>query len=181
MPSPGFGDGPGWRRRNTEAIDLLLDRGADVHAMANDGETPLTAAASIEPYGDVHGKSAECTALLLKRGASPNSSVRGMTALMDATMEGNLKVMSLLLDHGASINAGDGYGSTALMWAGSEGQADAVRLLLARGVAMKDSCGRPFLVLPSEQGCVLLVGCFPDEKKTGSRPVHLRPSAQGIR
>lgn len=58
----------------------------------------------------------------------------GTTPLHRAAFEGFLPVVNLLLERGASVNAGDDkLGGTALLHAVSQGHADVVRALLEHG------------------------------------------------
>ena len=72
---------------------------------------------------------------LLKAGADANERLmNGETALMMASRTGNVAAMTVLLDHGADLNAREPlHGTTPLMWAAAEGHPDAIRLLIARG------------------------------------------------
>ena len=54
-------------------------------------------------------------------------------ALQSAAQEGQTEAVELLLNHGADVNATDGFGRTALWHAALGGEADTVRLLIARG------------------------------------------------
>lgn len=70
--------------------------------------------------------------LLLNKGAVPDR--RGGFALTTALMETrSIAVATLLLEHGADINAADLGGLTALMFNASDGCLDMVRFLLSRG------------------------------------------------
>lgn len=53
-----------------------------------------------------------------------------------AAKSGKDKVVALLLDHGADINAGTGCDSTALMWSCQEGHLEVCKLLIARGAGL---------------------------------------------
>ena len=57
----------------------------------------------------------------------------GETALTVASEEGDPKVVKLLLDKGANINAQQNDGHTALMAAIRAGHIESVKLLLSRG------------------------------------------------
>ncbi len=140
------------------AVAALLDRGADVNAMAADGSTALAWAAirgnsavaellltagagpnisnafGIGPVSmAIENGASEVTRLLLEHGADPNSErENGETPLMTAARLDQLDVMKLLLARGADANAREKrFGQTALMWAA--GNPDAVRLLLDHG------------------------------------------------
>ena len=74
---------------------------------------------------------------VLKSGANPNASDPrgGGTPLMYTAAVGSIEAMTMLLDHGADVNAANNVGATALMWGATD--ADKVRLLLARGANAK--------------------------------------------
>jgi ankyrin repeat protein len=72
--------------------------------------------------------------LLLERGASPNTTLRGgETALMTAARTGKPGPVAALLQRGADKNAKERRGQTALMWAAAEGHAEVVELLIKAG------------------------------------------------
>jgi ankyrin repeat protein len=80
--------------RNRTAVELLLEKGADVDAVNGSGLTPLIIASR---RNDI-----ELVCLFLDRGADVNkSSDRGWTPLYYAATEGNYAVTSLLIKHGA--------------------------------------------------------------------------------
>lgn len=69
---------------------------------------------------------------LLQRGADPNKESYNVLSWVADT--GDVKLVRLLIDHGANINRKDEYdGKTALMAAVEGGSAEAVRLLVDRG------------------------------------------------
>ena len=51
----------------------------------------------------------------------------------EATKQGDLEIVRLLLEAGADINSKDGHGQTALMNAAHAGQVELVRLLIEKG------------------------------------------------
>ena len=111
-------------------VRLLLEHGAEVNAVGQQGEFALRQAA-------MHTSPA-CVKMLLDRGADPNmATVKGETALMMAASHdgGNTESVKLLLQRGANANAADlKNGRTALHWAmiGST-HIELVRLLLKHG------------------------------------------------
>lgn len=91
-----------------ETIQVLLDAGAQVNAIARDGMTPLHWASSQDS-----GRLA-VVRLLVSKGADVNAAANdGMTPLMHAASE--TEVLDLLIAHGANINARATGGLTPLM------------------------------------------------------------------
>lgn len=78
----------------------------------------------------------ECARTLLEAGADPNASDDVGTPLFAAVDEGHLRVVEVLVDHGADVNARGSRGRTPLMESilhGPQNGADVVKFLLARG------------------------------------------------
>jgi ankyrin repeat protein len=82
------------------ALRLLLDRGADVGAVAKN-ET------KVQPlHSAVAARSMECVAALLVAGADPNARQEGgFTPLMGAEQHEDTGMVRLLVDHGAEESA----------------------------------------------------------------------------
>lgn len=116
------------RRDRTEIVQLLLEKGADVRAKSDDGETALLDAAR-------HGYT-EIVQLLLERGADVNAKTKyaPTTPLNEASQEGFADVVRLLLENGATIPTELGlHELTALGKASIEGYTEVVELLKAAG------------------------------------------------
>jgi serine/threonine protein kinase/ankyrin repeat protein len=97
--------------RNTEAMSLLLDAGADPNASDTGfGWTPL--------MFSVVSNDLDGMRLLVRRGASVNQRTRAGTALHRAAQFLNSEAVRFLLDRGADANARDGWGATPLMTIG---------------------------------------------------------------
>lgn len=152
------------RMGNLETARALIERGADVNATAQDGVTPLIAAAD----GDMvppemlrllvgagarvdarltDGTTALMTAALtrsadrartlLELGAPPDSrNFAGDTALSVACARGDVSTAIVLLDAGADLAAANSKGVTPLHWAVQGGEPAMVRLLIARGASI---------------------------------------------
>jgi ankyrin repeat protein len=105
-----------------EVLKALLDGGADLRIPANDGTTPLMAAAGLgrctfnpNIKRGARSPSAEAAVtLLLDKGADINAVNEGdFTALHGAAFRGLDEVIQILVDRGADINARDFRGRTA--------------------------------------------------------------------
>jgi ankyrin repeat protein len=125
-------------------VDLLLAHGADPNAIDATGKGPLPYAAALG-FTDVVRR-------LLDAGVDPNTPYgNDLTALMWAAGypdgAGALdaaKVVNLLLERGAFIDAADNRGRTALMIAAERGHAAIVEILLQHGAngSLKDKEGK---------------------------------------
>jgi len=110
-----------------KAAKALLDGSANVNALNGAGESALMMAAL---KGDLAG-----ARLLLERGAQVNQS--GWAPLHYAATGPEPKIVQLLLERGAEIDAPSPNGTTPLMMAAQYGSEDSVRLLLERGADPK--------------------------------------------
>jgi ankyrin repeat protein len=82
-------------------VQLLLEKGADVNARTDNGETALQCAATYAHEITVK--------LLLEKGADFNARTKyGETALHKAAANGNKAVIRLLLEKGVDVAAGQG-------------------------------------------------------------------------
>ena len=107
------------------AVKLLLEGGADVHALNKWRETPLLTAAN-------HGQSGAVDALL-RAGADPcKCTDTGWSPLSIAAYKGHDEVVRLLLEEGAPTEEDDPTLS-ALLQAATKGLPDTVELLLRHG------------------------------------------------
>ena len=108
-------------RGQAEAARVLVEKGADVAAVNNDGETPLDVAR--------RAKRANVEQLLTEASSTPKS------RFFQAVREGNVAEVAQLLDGDAKLvkERDATFGATALHWAALRGHADVVELLLARG------------------------------------------------
>jgi len=141
-----------------DVAKLLLRHGADVNAQDSRGWTPAIHAASakerdilkllLEKGADPNirnktGYSAlmyatddpDTTQLLIRKGADVNA--RGteddVTPLIKASVEGQIRVVEILLKNGVDVNAKDRDGKTALHWALKFGHARVADLLRSHG------------------------------------------------
>jgi ankyrin repeat protein len=149
----------------TEVVRLLMERGADPAIADDEGCTPLMGAAGdghVEVVRFLLGHPIAVTTLdlrdtngvtalwwacgegfegvaraLLESGADPAiADQHDCTPLMEASSEGHLEVLRLLLGHPiakTTVNHRDCLGRTALWWACFEGRVGVVRALLESG------------------------------------------------
>ena len=90
----GWGDGDWWKQTTPAAVQARLDRGAEVTARTQAGDTPLHWAARSNANTAV-------AALLLDRGADLYArDAHGQTPLHAAAITDNLAMAALLLDRG---------------------------------------------------------------------------------
>ncbi len=142
------------------AVQLLLQKKADVNAPQADGATAiewaayrddleladLLIAAGANPkipnregatalqLASLHGSAAMIKKLLDAGAAVNERGVNGETPLMFAARNGSLPALNLLLKRGADVNAKETIrGTTALMWAVEQAHTDAVKLLIEHG------------------------------------------------
>lgn len=134
MPFPCFYSPPGPLNTLMDAISAGDE--TQVHATVRDGveingilrgDTPLLTAIGHGGYAIIQQ--------LIAAGADVNLGAQvhqGLTPLMYAAVLGRDRLCTLLLDHGADVDAVDNGGKTALMHAVIKGQKSTVGLLLSR-------------------------------------------------
>jgi ankyrin repeat protein len=92
---------------------------------------------------------------ILERGANVDArDNKGTTALMWASIAGNVSIVSLLLEAGASVNEKDSTGNTPLLWASRYRRPDITSSLLEAGanVNAQDRLGNTPLIMASSIG-----------------------------
>ena len=116
---------------NPEVMMLLLDHGADVMALNEDGQTPLHLAASSNSVGMIR--------LLLNAGAEIHIfDNHRYTPLHIAVYNPDpIEVVGFLLDNGAQLHVAGPQGETPLASAMFPGGGDVVKLLLDRGADIR--------------------------------------------
>jgi len=124
--------------KNFEIASFLIEAGADVNAQAKDGSTPLHRAAQ---FGAI-----ELASLLISKGADVNAVSHytgGLVTDLDTPLhvalsspendETKIKIMNLLLKHGAKVNAKNCFNETPLSYAAFLSGPSVVEELLAKG------------------------------------------------
>lgn len=92
-----------------QVAKLLLEKGADINAVDNEGMSPFQMATG----PDLSQATVDIISMLIAHGANVNSQNNyGSTALHE--VEDSVEWADLLLDHGVTIDARDGKGRTAL-------------------------------------------------------------------
>lgn len=160
------------KRGNTEVVDWLLDKGADVNLADDDGYTPLMLAAQYDHVAVVKrllkkganpkartntghtaltlvwGTDGKVVPLLIKAGADPNARNNdGESPLLVAAHHDSTGPMRELLKAKANPNLADNSGITPLMEAARKGNLASVKLLLTAKAdkLAKDSAGKTAL------------------------------------
>ena len=105
----------------------LIDHGADINNVYEDGETPL--------IWSIKYKHPDITEYLIEHGADINVTTKnGWTPLMYASIDKIFKlVVEYLVEHGANIHATDNEGWTPLMFAALNRNLDTVKYLVEHG------------------------------------------------
>lgn len=125
----------------SDVVQVLLERGAVPNVASDAKQTPLhwVTKWAWDPDDGEHAildqrdpvKQAESARLLLRHGADPNAKdFRGRTPLFDAAFDGNVALVKMLLQNGASAAVSDDDGHTPLH---HTRDAQVARLLLAHG------------------------------------------------
>ncbi len=116
------------RLGETERLVSLFESGAPAHQATSDGRVPLQYA--------IENQREESVRILLENGVSadgPFGSWDRRSPLHDAAKPGGRDLVSLLIDHGATVNRVDRVGRSPLYHAVTLGAADVVQILLERG------------------------------------------------
>ncbi|XP_055906458.1 putative ankyrin repeat protein RF_0381 [Eupeodes corollae] len=114
-----------------EIVEMLLDKGANIHAKNQYGATPLQAS--------IFRNKLDVVELLLKRGGAPLNEKKsnGITCLHRAVQKGSLRAVEMLLKYKVNVNAVTRTyrrdGQTPLHFAAEKGNDRIVQLLLKNG------------------------------------------------
>ncbi|EWG46122.1 hypothetical protein FVEG_15926 [Fusarium verticillioides 7600] len=115
-----------------KVVGLLIDKGADVNALDNEGVSPFQMAVQRE----IRQANVDIISLLVKQGANVNSQDNnGFTALHQ--FDCSVDTADLLLNHGVIIDARDAGGKTALFRSFERGDLYLANFLIERGADVK--------------------------------------------
>ena len=104
-----------------EAVQFLLDHGADINILDNLGRSALEYATGALNWSET-SKAEQVVKLIIQAGADVNvKSTLGFTPLMWAAQAGNLKITKLLIEKGANVHDTDNDGNNALHYARNPG------------------------------------------------------------
>ena len=110
-----------------EAVALLIERGADINAENEGGETALSWATH------THRDPAAVLRLLLENGAIVNHQCKlGFTALMSAAFSDHIEGAEVLIEHGADLSLVNESGLTALAIVQIYGETEEMQAVLRR-------------------------------------------------
>ena len=116
--------------KKIEIVEALIKAGADTNKKTKNKNTPLLVAC--EAYETDSVIVAKIVKILLENGANPNIlKNNNESPLHYAAMYGHAQAVSLLIKHGADVNAKGGYKRTALIYAASSSSSlEIVKILL---------------------------------------------------
>ncbi|KAJ3117788.1 hypothetical protein HDU96_005569 [Phlyctochytrium bullatum] len=121
------------QKQFTSAAMILLQGGADPNHQCHAGNTPLHVLGK-KCRRDRHVE--QVLEKMLRSGADPNvGDAKGCTALHLFAFGGDCKLIQMLLDAGAAVNAIDHSGRSAIRFACERKHVDAVRVLLNHGAS----------------------------------------------
>ncbi|XP_064628158.1 ankyrin repeat domain-containing protein 17-like isoform X2 [Lineus longissimus] len=114
------------------AVRKLLDEGRSVHETTEEGDSLLSLACSAGYYELAQ-------VLLAMRANVEDRGIKGdCTPLMEAASGGFVDIVTLLIAHGADVNAQSSAGNTPLHYAACGGYADVVRVLIKAGANVEE-------------------------------------------
>jgi len=165
---------------NSVLVDMLIEKGANVHASAN-GRTALHAAAAL--YKAAPCVLQVCESLVRAGAAIDNKDNGKKTPLILAAEAGNLHLVTFFLDHGAAVNVKKDSGVLiAVVQNPEEECVKVVKALIAKGVDFNNATnisGDTPLILAATFGnvgvCKFLIECKCDVNRTNSKgwvPLH---------
>ncbi|MCK4319153.1 ankyrin repeat domain-containing protein [Candidatus Micrarchaeota archaeon] len=132
---------------DAEAVERLIQEGADINTRDDWGETALTHA--------IENGHTETAKFLIEKGADVNvKDWEGRTALIRAAEKGYTETARFLIEKGADINTKDILGKTALILAAEKGHTETAEFLIEKGadINTKDILGKTALMLAVSKG-----------------------------
>lgn len=147
-------------RRSVDMVQALIQAGANIQDVDEDGEPPLLHA--------LRSRSERIIQLLLNSGASPNVTSRnGTSAILLAAQNGIPWMVQMLLNQNASLEPRASDGLDPLMAACQDGSEEIVDMLIAAGMKAdrSDDSGANALIYAAQSGTSSLI-----EKILGLNP-----------
>lgn len=141
---------------HTETVDLLIAKGADIDLQTNEQSTIANSPAKLEVYTGVE--------MMLGLGNRDMQSGLGVTALIAAARNGQVKTVELLLSKGADIHLQNDKQGNALIAAARNGRYKTVDLLLSKGAEVNAQ--------NAEQGFALNAAARNGQRKTVEVLLH---------
>eukprot|EP00386_Alphamonas_edax_P009289 GDKI01030577.1.p1 GENE.GDKI01030577.1~~GDKI01030577.1.p1 ORF type:complete len:618 (-),score=143.86 GDKI01030577.1:270-2123(-) len=155
-------------KENDRMAELLIKRGANVHAVTTEKHmTPLLHAAQIHGYDTMR--------VLLENGGEVNARAKdGRTALHYVAQTNTLPLYELLIAHHTDVNARDEDGIPPLCLAAHMGYLDAVKLLIEGGadVTLAGNDGMTALFHAADEGHTAICKHIIDEDYAQKRTQH---------
>lgn len=112
-----------------EVAEYLIERGADVNAVSDNGVGPLHLA--------VRASAFESVKLLVEHGATVESTDPRFSPLLWAARVGAPEIAEYLIEHGADVNFVSHRGETPILMASMVGSTETVGLLLEHGAEIE--------------------------------------------
>lgn len=135
-------------------------RDLQAHWVASSSENVSSSLCNLR---NIYNPNVKVSRLLLLAGGSPDyitEFLGNAPVLCMYASEGNVPMVSLLLEFGANVELTNSQGSTALSLASAKGHCDVVRQLIAAGASPghADTSGQCALVHAARNGCLNVVG-----------------------
>jgi len=155
--------------RDLAIVEALLDGGADVNGLDRRGVTALR-------YAVARHVDDSFVRFLLERGATVERGEGAWGALHEAAWAGRIDLMTLLLEHGADLNATTSDGRTALTLAAFSQKPEALAFLLERGADPNAGEFTPLMAAATKNdvpALEALVAAGADRQQKGASP-HIK-------